>query len=103
MAQESDRLCFTQLMTTQSTTGNDGFFSHVVRSDEYSTFTASALPAAYKVGFERPLPQGVAVDASELSCGLISKDSASLVGIQTMDSNYYNDNIVANSILVEVG
>ena len=61
VVQEGDRLAFTQLMTTRATSGYDGFFSHCVRADEYSTLTVTSLPANYKAGFERPLPQGIAL------------------------------------------
>ena len=101
VVQEGHRLCFTQLMTTR-TTSFSGSFSHVVRSTEYSTLTVDNLPATYKAGFERPLKKGVAIDTIELSCSFIQKDAADNVGIQTMDSSYYNDNVVDNSILVEV-
>jgi hypothetical protein len=102
MIQEGDRLAFTQVMTTRATGGYDGFFSHIVRSDEYSTLKVTGLPATYKAGFERPLPLGIAVDPVELSCSLISTDGADNVGIQTLNSNYYNENVVSNSILIEV-
>ncbi len=100
--QEESRLAFTQLMTTRRTSGYDGFFTHVVRTDEYSTLTADNLPHNYRAAFERPVVQGTASVMPEMSCSLVSTSSADDVGIQTLTSNYYNDNAVDNSILIEV-
>lgn len=101
--QEGARLAFTQIMTTRRASGNDGYFSHIIRTDEYSTTIANALPAlGYHPGFERPLPLGILVLTPEMSCALVGSDGVGDVGIQTLTSNEYNDNVVDNSILVEV-
>jgi len=101
--QEGDRLAFTQIMTSQRHGGNDGFFCHIIRTDEYTHTGAGNLPLiGYYPGFERPLPQGLLVMMSEVSCALVGSDSADDVGIQTLTSSQYNDNAVDNSSLVEV-
>jgi hypothetical protein len=100
--QEENRLAFTQLMTTARTGGIYGYFSHVVRTDEYTTTSSIGLPAHYRTGAERPLSAGNGLDMGEISCALIQSSSAYEVGIQTMDSNYYNDNVVDNSVLIEI-
>ena len=101
--QENGRLCFSTLMTTWSGSSYEGLWSHAVKTDEYSTTNAQILPANYRTGYERPLYKGDAVESAELSCSLCESDSGDDVGIQTMNSNYYTDSAVDNSILIEVG
>jgi len=100
--QEEGRLAFTQIMTTRRSSGTDGYFSHVVKTDEYTTTIPGGLPADYRPGGERPLAAGNGVDSGEMGCALIESSSSYEVGIQTLNSNYYNDNVVDNSVLVEV-
>ena len=100
--QEDGRLAFTQIMTTRRTSGTDGYFSHVVGTDEYTTAAPISLPTNYRPGGERPLAAGNGVDSGEMGCALIETTSSYEVGIQTLNSNYYNDNVVDNSVLVEV-
>lgn len=100
--QEGGRLAFTQIMTTRRASGNDGYFSHIIKTDEATTTIAGNLPAfGYHPGFERPLPQGILVLTPEMSCAHVTTDGPDDVGIQTLTSNEYNDNVVDNSILVE--
>ena len=100
--QEEGRLAFTQIMTTRRTGGTDGYFSHVVKTDEYTTTSSGGLPTDYRPGGERPLGAGNGVDSGEMGCALIESASAYTVGIQTLDSAYYNENVVGSSTLVEV-
>lgn len=100
--QEESRLAFTQIMTTRRAGGTDGYFSHVVGTDEYTGTTPGGLPTDYRPGGERPLAAGNGVDSGEMGCALIESASSYEVGIQTLNSNYYNDNVVDNSVLVEV-
>ncbi len=100
--QEKGRLAFTQLMTTPRGGGIYGYFSHVAKTDEYSTTNAASLPDRYRTGAERPLSAGNGLSSGELSCALIESSSPYEVGIQTLNSSYYNDNVVDNSILIEV-
>lgn len=103
LTQERARLAFTQIMTTRNTSGNDGYFSHVIRTDEYATTISQDLPAlGYHPGFERPLSEGILVLTPEMSCSLVGSDGPGDVAIQTLTSAEYNDNVVDNSILVEV-
>jgi|DEB0MinimDraft_3_1074331.scaffolds.fasta_scaffold131394_2 hypothetical protein len=103
MVQEEGRLAFTQLMTTRRVAGTyDGLFAHAIRTTEYATTVANSLPSEYRAGFERPMAIGTSVDCSELSCSYVSESADSDVGIQTMTSSFYNENVVDNSILVEV-
>lgn len=100
--QEEGRLAFTQIMTTRRVGGTDGYFSHVAGTDEYSTTNPGSLPADYRPGGERPLAAGNGVDSGEMGCALIESSSSYEVGIQTLNSAYYNDNVVDNSTLIEV-
>lgn len=100
--QEEGRLVFTQLMTTPQMGGLYGYFSHVVKTDEFTSTDSTSLPARYRTGAERPLSAGNGLDMGEMSCALIESASDYEVGIQTMDSSYYNDNIVDNSVLIEI-
>ena len=101
--QEGDRLAFTQIMTSSRHGGNDGFFSHIVRTDEYTHTGAAGLTSiGYHAGFERPLSQGLLVLISEMSCALVGSDGVGDVAIQTLTWSQYNDNAVDNSSLVEI-
>lgn len=101
--QEENRLAFTQLMTTPRIGGLYGYFAHVAKTDEYSTTQSSSLPDRYRTAAERPLAAGNGMDMSELSCALVESASSYEVAIQTLDSAYYTDNVVDNSVLIEVG
>lgn len=100
--QEEGRLAFSQIMTTRRVSGTDGYFSHVAGTDEYTTTIPGNLPDDYRPGMERPLNAGNGVDSGEMGCALIESASSYEVGIQTLNSNYYNENVVDNSVLIEV-